>query len=168
MLISLGYGCELGAALDDASGSAGGGAGEACWRRRSRVPDAEAQEQAGTRQGHGAVQPSAAVDSVQEELYRCIRRRHEDGSLQAEWELWELGKHLNEWLLLATATAGDTRTSAVLSVERTPGLYNIFIDMLFIGLSDNTRCAPIIFITYDGCYLLWLLPIMASVLTLLP
>ena len=93
------------------------------------------------RQGHGAVQPSAAVDSVQEELYRCIRRRHEDGSLQAEWELWELGKHLNEWLLLATATAGDTRTSAVLSVERTPGLYNIFIDMLFIGLSDNTRCA---------------------------
>ena len=65
--------------------------------------------------------------------------RHDDGSLKKEWDLWKLGAHVNEWLTLATAPAGDTQTSAALSVERTPALHNIFIDMLFIGLSDNTR-----------------------------
>ena len=85
------------------------------------------------------MQPAQAVDRVQEDLYRCIRLRHADGSLQKEWDLWKLGDHMGEWLTLATAPAGDTATSPVLSVARTPALYNIFIDMLFVGLSDNTR-----------------------------
>lgn len=84
------------------------------------------EDEGETRQGsRGVVQPAAAVDKVQEELYRCIRLRQEDGSLQKEWQLWGLGKHLDEWLELATAAAGDTKTTAVLSVARTPGLYNI-------------------------------------------
>jgi hypothetical protein len=98
------------------------------------------------------VQPLAAVDSVQAELYRCIRTRQEDGSLQEEWELWKLGEHLQEWLILATAPAGDTKASAVLSVERTPGLYNIYIDMLFIGLSDNTRLESYVSLYKTFCH----------------
>ena len=161
ILISLGYSRELSEALEGSSdggdgggsssgddGGDGGGAGgegaggECAGRRRSRIAvDPEVAEQAGTRQGRGVVQPVAPVDEVQKELYKCIMLRHGDGTLRKEWELWGLGEHLQEWLTLATAPAGDTRTSAVLSVERTPGLYSIFIDVLFIGLSDNTRCA---------------------------
>ena len=161
ILISLGYSRELSEALEGSSdggdgggsssgddGGDGGGAGgegaggECAGRRRSRIAvEPEVAEQAGTRQGRGVVQPVAPVDEVQKELYKCIMLRHGDGTLRKEWELWGLGEHLQECLTLATAPAGDTRTSAVLSVERTPGLYNIFIDMLFIGLSDNTRCA---------------------------
>ena len=181
-LICLGYGRELGEALDGSSsvggggvgggvgdgaaggggaggggGAAGGGddgagAGESGGRLRSRVAEAEAGEAVGTRQGRGAVQPVGAVDAVQEELYRCIRLRHEDGSLRKEWELWGLGEHLDEWLTLATAPAGDTRASAVLSVERTPQLYNTFIDMLFIGLSDNTRLESYVSLYKTFCH----------------
>ena len=156
ILILLGHGKELGEALASrgggngdggaggtGAGGSGGDGGERGQRSRSRITELESCEQtAGTRQGRGEVLfPTAAVDGVQQELYRCIRLRDADGSLKKEWDLWKLGDHMGEWMTLATAPAGDTATSAVQSVERTPGLYNIFIDMLFIGLSDNTRCA---------------------------
>ena len=38
----------------------------------------------------------------------------------------------------AGKTAGHSETD-VLCPELTSGLYNIYIDMLFVGLSDNTR-----------------------------
>ena len=63
-----------------------------------------------------------------------------------------MGEHLQEWLILATAPAGDTKASAVLSVERTPGLYNIYIDMLFIGLSDNTRLESYVSLYKTFCH----------------
>jgi hypothetical protein len=79
------------------------------------------------------------VDAVQSVLYSLIRQRHEDGSLQKEWELWGLGTQLAEWLVLATAPPTETKVNPVLSIAQTPGLHYIFIDMLFVGLSDNTR-----------------------------
>ena len=51
------------------------------------------------------------------------------------------GGWLRRWLLLATAPGGDvekTKTDPVLSEARTPRLYEVYIEMLFIGLSDNT------------------------------
>ena len=181
ILIALGYRQELGQALADAGsggggggggggrggggdGSGGGGArdgmgfnrqGSGRQRSGSRLAELEPCEQEGaTRQGtRGAVQPAAAVDEVQQELYRCILLRRDDGSLQKEWDLWELGGvHLNEWLILATAPAGDTRESAVFSAVRTPGLYNIYIDMLFIGLSDNTRLESYVSLYKTFCH----------------
>jgi hypothetical protein len=79
------------------------------------------------------------VNDVQAVLYTLIRSRHEDGTLEREWKLWKLGDHMAEWLVLATAPATDTKVNPVLSTARTPGLHNVYIDMLFIGLSDNTR-----------------------------
>ena len=85
------------------------------------------------------LQAPAPVDAVQRQLFKLIRRRHSEGSLAKEWKLWSLGDHLAEWIVLATASEADTTDSPVLSPELTPGLYEVYIDMLFVGMSDNTR-----------------------------
>lgn len=85
------------------------------------------------------LQPPTPVDAVQGQLFKLIRRRHSEGTLAKEWEQWALGSHLDEWLTLATAAEADTRDNPVLSPEQTPQLYEIYIDMLFVGMSDNTR-----------------------------
>lgn len=81
------------------------------------------------------------VDAVQAELFAKLEERAKEGALQRTWRAWSLGAHLSEWLLLATAPGGDvekTKTDPVLSEARTPRLYEVYIEMLFIGLSDNT------------------------------
>ena len=77
-------------------------------------------------------------DDVERELHIYIKRRHAEGELAQEWSHWEMDAHMEEWLLIATEPAGDTKVSPILCQERTPGLYNIYINMLFVGLSDNT------------------------------
>ena len=49
-----------------------------------------------------------------------------------------MSEFIDEWLKLATAPERDTKSDPVLSEEHTPYLYNKFIDLLFVGLSDNT------------------------------
>ena len=87
---------------------------------------------------HTHRQPYTLQDAVERELHKYIERRHVEGELAKEWGHWGMEAHMEEWLLLATEPAGDTQVSPVLSEKRTPGLYSIYIDMLFVGLSDNT------------------------------
>ena len=69
-----------------------------------------------------------------------------DALLDAEdladcWKLWKLGEHMPEWLLLATAPFRDTFSGGpTLSEELTPGLWKVYISMLFVVLTDNTPC----------------------------
>ena len=98
-----------------------------------------ADVQGGMQQSAEAITPMAAVDDVQTKLYSLIKQRHDEGELRKEWELWELDSHVSEWLALATESIRDTTINPVLSQELTPGVYDTYINMLFVGLSDNTR-----------------------------
>ena len=35
-------------------------------------------------------------------MYTLLKQRHDEGELRKEWELWDLGAHVDEWLALAT------------------------------------------------------------------
>mmetsp|Transcript_38102 Transcript_38102/g.126205 ORF Transcript_38102/g.126205 Transcript_38102/m.126205 type:complete len:271 (+) Transcript_38102:401-1213(+) len=95
----------------------------------------------GVKLGQRPAMKPEPVDAVQAELFAKLEERAKEDVLQRTWRAWSLGAHLSEWLLLATAPGGDvekTKTDPVLSEARTPRLYEVYIEMLFIGLSDNT------------------------------
>ena len=98
------------------------------------------------------LQPPAPVDEVQAHLFRFIRQRHEEGELSKEWQMWGHGDQVDEWLVLATAGEADTTENPALGPELTPCLYNIFIDMLFVGLSDNTRLESYVSLYKTFCH----------------
>ena len=96
------------------------------------------------------------VDAVQAELFAKLEERAKEGALQRTWRAWSLGAHLSEWLLLATAPGGDvekTKTDPVLSEARTPRLYEVYIEMLFIGLSDKHHARELRVALQDLCAL---------------
>ena len=132
------------------NGSAGGNGGDTAGSdSESRMPEAERRPASGSQHTRTRIGPSRVeaqplqaptpVDAVQGQLFKLIHRRHLEGSLAKEWELWGLGEHLTKWLTLATAGEADTTDNPVLSPELTPRLYEVYIDMLFVGMGDNTR-----------------------------
>ena len=65
--------------------------------------------------------------------------------LKEAWKRWGHDEHLAEWLLLATEPRQlnmppPLTEAPVLSRERTPGLFGVFIGQIFVRLSDNTCC----------------------------
>jgi hypothetical protein len=65
-----------------------------------------------------------------------LLKEHAAG-LKEQWLVWSLGKHLPEWLLLATRPEGST---GLFGGQLTPGLWTAFIPMLFLVPTDNTPC----------------------------
>ena len=76
----------------------------------------------------------APPDEVARELSACL----DADEILEIWDLWKLGEHMPEWLLLSDAPLSFN--APVFSEASTPGLFNVFIDMVFIILTDNTPC----------------------------
>lgn len=125
--------------------------GRGCCRRRPTLV-AESPTALGRIRTRVELQPPPPIDAVQTHIFRLIRQRHEEGELAKEWALWRHGEHLGEWLTLATGGEADTTENPVLGPELTPGLYNIYIDMLFVGLSDNTRLESYVSLYKTFCH----------------
>ena len=82
---------------------------------------------------------SYAAEELQPRMAEC-----QEG-LKEVWQRWGHDEHLAEWLLLATAPRQlnmplPLTEAPVLSRERTPGLFGVFIGQIFVRLSDNTCC----------------------------
>ena len=138
VLILMGHGKELGDALAQQSG--GGTTSNqqpaAGSRRRSRI-DLDQEQEGGTRAGgRGVVEPAAPVDDVQRNLYALLRQRHEEGALAKEWQLWGLGAHLQEWLVLAKLQGTARLTCSALN---SPLGCTIFTSTCFSWVSATTH-----------------------------
>jgi hypothetical protein len=85
---------------------------------------------------------TSAKGWVQEELKRRLTEvAPQLSSLMQQWSLWGLRKH-DEWLYLAV-TPPQSKGFAF-TESACPELYNSYISMLFVGLTDNTPvvCSP--------------------------
>ena len=85
---------------------------------------------------------TSAKGWVQEELKRRLKEvAPQLSSMMQQWSLWGLRKH-DEWLYLAV-TPPQSKGFAF-TESACPELYNSYISMLFVGLTDNTPvvCSP--------------------------
>ena len=83
--------------------------------------------------------PGHAAEELHSRMAEC-----QEG-LKEEWQRWGHEEHLDEWLLLATEPRQlnmplPLSEAPVLSRERTPGVFGVFIGQIFVRLSDNTCC----------------------------
>jgi hypothetical protein len=94
-------------------------------------------------QPNGSPPPPPPKGYAAEELAACMAECRE--GLKEAWQRWGHDAHLAEWLLLATAPRQlnmppPLTQAPVLSRQRTPGVFRVFIGQIFVRLSDNTCC----------------------------
>ena len=87
--------------------------------------------------------PAAAMpdDDVGPHLTALLSEHAED--LKEQWRIWSLGDHLDDWLLLATAphhAKPPVGPGTIFRRSNVPGLWTVFISMIFIVPTDNTPC----------------------------
>ena len=77
-------------------------------------------------------------DDVGPRLSALLAEHAED--IKKQWQIWSLGDHIKEWLLLATAPRCPPLTPPTFLPGLVPGLWGVFIPMIFIVPTDNTPC----------------------------